>query len=247
MTRADRLRLLAIARGRGPADLCLLEGPKAVRDALPTGAVVEVWIREEAEDSLGRLARERGLPVGTGRARDFERLGRTVTPQGAVAVIRDPARPLADLAALPGLLLWLDGVQDPGNVGALFRSAAAFGAAGVLAGAGSAAPVGAKALRASAGTALRLPFARDDAERIAAAVAGRPVWLLDTGGADLFAAGPAPERLVLVLGSEGHGAGAAARAAAARTVAVPIRPEVESLNVAVAGSVALAWLLRSAA
>jgi tRNA G18 (ribose-2'-O)-methylase SpoU len=131
-------------------------------------------------------------------------------------------------------------------VGAVVRSAAAFRASGVLVGEGTADPLGPKALRASAGTALHVPFARGSTEALlsAARAAGYATWLLDGGGADLFARRERPARLLLAVGSEGRGAGAAVAAAAVERVGIPIAPEVESLNAAVAAALATAFLAR---
>src|SRR5207247_1810367 len=129
----------------------------------------------------------------------------TIAPQGALAVVSDVATSPAALLAARGLVLLLDRVQDPGNVGAVFRVAAAFSAAGVLVAEGSADPLRQKALRASAGTALVVPFARAPLAACLAAAGevGRPVWLLDTDGDDVFSIGSAPVSVVLAVGSEG--------------------------------------------
>lgn len=250
LSRAQRQRLVEIARGRSDEPLRLLEGKKAVLDALALGVVAEVWALRalaEGEDAKLKAATERaGLTLGEANAEDVARVAETQSPQGVFALVRDTAEPLERVAARPGLLVWLDGVQDPGNVGAAVRAAAAFGAAGLVAGAGTADPLGGKALRASAGMALRLPFARaaQGAVAPALALARREAWLLDGDGRDVFAVADAPAGLVLVLGSEGSGASPEGRAAARETVGIPIRAGVESLNAAMALGIALAVLAR---
>lgn len=246
MTTAQRARLQAIAKGRADEPVFLLEGPRAVHDALRAGVVAELWLRTidgvVGDEDLRTEARALGVPVGLGAGKDFERLGKTVTPQGVLAVVRDTARPLDEVAALPGMLLWLDGVQDPGNVGAIVRVAVAFGAAGILVGAGSAHPLGLKALRASTGLALQVPFARADSDAIVAALAARPIWVLERGGDDVFALGDVPTDLAFVVGAEGRGPGPEAQAAAARAIGIPIRAGIDSLNAAVATGIACAAL-----
>ena len=245
MTTAQRRRLQDIARGRGDEGLFLLEGPRAVQDALAAGHVAELWLREidgRVDEDLRALARSHGVPVGEGGPKDFERLGKTVSPQGALALVRDTERPLGEVAALPGMLLWLDGVQDPGNVGAIVRVAVAFGASGLLVGEGSAHPLGLKALRASTGLALRVPFARATPDAIVAALGERPIWVLERGGDDVFALGPVPSSLAFVVGAEGRGPGPEAQAAAARAIGIPIAEGVDSLNAAVATGIACAAL-----
>ncbi|MDJ0521231.1 MAG: TrmH family RNA methyltransferase [Planctomycetota bacterium] len=248
LSRAQRQRITAIARGRSEEPLFVLEGRRAVRDALRAGYVAELWLRAglpaDVAAELRADAHAADTPVGEGSAADFDRLPGTVTPQGVLALVRDTSRPLPEVASLPGLLLWLDGLQDPGNVGAVVRVAAAFGAAGLLVSEGGAHPLGLKALRASAGLALRLPFARAEDEAIAAAVGERPVYLLERDGDDVFAVEHVPGDYVLVVGSEGRGPGAAARGVCTRTLGIPIATDVDSLNAAVAAGIAVAALRR---
>jgi RNA methyltransferase, TrmH family len=248
---AGRRRLEDVLRRR--ADGFLLEGRKAIADALARGdvAVREVWIVEggdpAAASDLAEAAAARRVPVGIASERDLGALSETVTPQGALALVADAARPAADLLATArGPVLLLDRVQDPGNVGAILRVAAAFRAGGVLVGEGTADPLGPKALRASAGTALLVPFARGGTQDLlrAAAAAGYATWLLEGGGADLFALRERPARLLLAVGSEGSGASEAVASAATARIGIPIAPEVESLNAAVAAAVAAAHLSR---
>ena len=235
----------------------LLEGRKAVLDALSrsTVRVREVWVAEGADaellDALDHAARGRATSVGLAPARELERASDTVTPQGVLAVADDVAWQPADLVrGARGPLLLLDRVQDPGNVGAVVRVAAAFGASGILVGEGTADPLGAKALRASAGTAVAIPFARGPLAALlpVLAAASVPVWLLDGAPApagassSVWDAPPAPKIFVLAVGSEGRGPSDELRQAAARTVFIPISPTVESLNAAVAVGIAAALL-----
>jgi tRNA G18 (ribose-2'-O)-methylase SpoU len=146
----------------------------------------------------------------------------------------------------PRLILVLDALVDPENVGAIFRNALAFGADGVLLSPGCADPLARKAIRASSGGTLRLPFALVDpwpADLMSLSASGYQVVALALDGADeLRALGrthPVFPRLALLLGNEGHGLSAAARAFAAVTVRIAMAPGVDSLNVATAGGIAL--------
>ena len=239
---AGRDRLDAASRRDGSA--FLVEGRKHVADVLARGLVPvrEVWLADDLEPILV-AAESRRIPVGVASARDLEKFADAVTPQGVLAIADDPSYGLPNLVrGARGPLLLLDGVQDPGNVGAILRVAAAFGAAGVLVAEGSADPLGAKALRASAGAALSIPFARGSAAacRDALEQAGCPLWLLEgeapgqKGGVDLFETTPPPGVFALAVGNEGRGASAPIAAAARVRVSIPIAPGVESLNAAVA-------------
>jgi TrmH family RNA methyltransferase len=254
---AGRDRLEAASKRDGSA--FLVEGRKHVADVLARGLVPvrEVWLADDLSLELVEpilvAAESRRIPVGVASARDLEKFADAVTPQGVLAVADDPSYGLPNLVrGARGPLLLLDGVQDPGNVGAILRVAAAFGAAGVLVAEGSADPLGAKALRASAGTALTIPFARGSAAacRDALEQAGCPLWLLEgeasdqRGVIDLFEATPPPGVFALAVGNEGRGASAPIAAAARVRVSIPIAPGVESLNAAVAVGIACAFLLR---
>jgi len=254
---AGRTRLLSAARREGSA--FLIEGRKHVADAVTGGRVPlrEVWISDESTpeqvDALLAAAASRGIPVGVAPARELDKLADAVTPQGVIAVADDPARSPASLVReTKRPLILLDGVQDPGNVGAILRIAAAFSAGGVLIAEGSADPLGAKALRASAAAVLQVPFARGSAAacRDAIEAGGLALVVLDgaTQGApgvtNLFDLAPPTEPFVLAVGSEGRGASAPILAAARRRVSIPIAPGVESLNAAVAVGIAAAYLMR---
>jgi TrmH family RNA methyltransferase len=165
----------------------------------------------------------------------FRAATQTVTPQGAIAIARvDEASPseaieAANRAGWP--LLVLDRVQDPGNVGAIARTAAAAGAPVLAVLPGTADPYGPKAVRASAGNVFRLKVARvhwkDLAELDGYGAAA-------TGGAPLTEA-PIESAGMIVLGSEAHGLSRKDL----KLVTVPLTEGVESLNVAAAAALIL--------
>lgn len=177
-----------------------------------------------------------------------EKLAGVQSNQGVFAVLEMPCLSFADLPQT-GRFLALERVQDPGNVGALVRSAAAFGFDGVVLSPGCADVFGAKVLRASMGAVGRIPVIT---------VPNLPDALtqLDSQGVACIAAAldnsrslgeftqDYPNGACLVIGSEGQGLSAAALAACADAVRIPISDMVESLNASVAGSVLL-WHFRS--
>lgn len=168
----------------------------------------------------------------------FNSLGTTDTPQGVIAIgragLEEPADARAAAEAGEWPLIVLDGVQDPGNVGAIARSAAAAGAPALLVLPGSADPFGPKAIRASAGHVFNLVVASgtwddvSDLEPLGAATGGEPL------AAEILS-GPG----AVVFGSETHGL-----SREIRTVAIPMAAGVESLNVAAAAAILLFELRR---
>ena len=176
-----------------------------------------------------------------------EKLAGTKSSQGVFALLQAPAPPTHLLHSAHRLLA-LEGVQDPGNVGTLLRSAAAFGFDGVLLGPGCAAPFAPKTLRASMGAAGRLPvLVVSDLPAALTALRGRGVTCL---AAALYHSRPLdevgtdfPGGVCLVIGSEGQGLTDAAVAACDAAVRIPMTDLVESLNAGVAGSVLL-WQFR---
>ena len=142
----------------------------------------------------------------------------------------------------------LDGVTDPRNLGAVVRSAAAFGAHGVLLPQRRSAGITAVAWRTSAGTATRIPVAR--ATNLVRALrdaksAGLTVLGLDTEGAtSIDELSVATDPLVIVVGAEGRGLSRLVRATCDLAVSIPMAPAVESLNASVAAGVVLAEVAR---
>jgi len=161
---------------------------------------------------------------------------------------RLPPRALAEFASATRLVI-LEGVNNPDNVGGLFRSGAALGADAVLLGPGTGDPLYRKAVRTSMGAALWLPFAHvdpwPDALRRVRDL-GFVIAALSPAGSvtlDAFAAGiPADARIALMAGAEGAGLSGAAIAAADAVLRIPVHPRSDSLNVVVAVSIALARL-----
>ncbi|MBI1339144.1 RNA methyltransferase [bacterium] len=175
--------------------------------------------------------------------------------RGVLALARriaaDDAGALLAAAGPEALILGLVGLSNHDNVGACFRNAAAFGADAVLLDAGSCDPLYRKAIRVSAGTVLSTPFARGGSggDMIdALSRAGFETWALSPGGAAALPDLAPPARLAIILGAEGPGL-PPDLLARTRSVRLPIREGVDSLNVATAGALALAharWSRRPA-
>ena len=241
-------KLARSAAFRGGENAFFAEGLKLCTDlavACPLKVIYYTAAALEKTPALENLGRENYLV----EEHVAEKLAEGASHQGVFGVFERPAARFEDLP-VPGRLLALERVQDPGNVGALLRSAAAFGFEGVLLSPGCADPFGPKALRASMGAAARLrvvqtPHLPDALAALrqkgvtalaAALYNSRP---LDEVPAEL------PGGVCLVIGSEGQGLTDAAVAACSAAVRIPITDKVESLNAGVAGSVLL-WHFREA-
>ncbi|MGH7557474.1 MAG: TrmH family RNA methyltransferase [Gemmatimonadota bacterium] len=246
-----RLRLLArlgTRAGRDREGLYLLEGRRAIEDALRRGDRLRFVVAAPDAEPLvkdwsaaGRL--DPSIEAFVARTAELERVADTRTPQGLIAVGEMPDLSLATLPADPGrVLLLVDGVQDPGNLGTLLRTLAAVGGRAAILCHGTVDPYNPKALRGAAGLTPVLDVAAHVATGEAVEWCAEreiPIVLLETGSPDLFHASLPTGSLVLVVGSEGRGTSPALGDHAALKVGLPMRGEVDSLSVAVAGSVAL--------
>ncbi|MGZ4602551.1 MAG: TrmH family RNA methyltransferase [Kineosporiaceae bacterium] len=234
--------------------LYLAESDKVIRRALDAGhAPRSLLLSDRWLEPLAPLVERvlhAGAPVFTGPPALLESITGFNVHRGAIAAMHRPALPppWAVLRAARRVVV-LEDVVDHTNVGAAFRSVAGLGADGVLVTPRCADPLYRRAVRVSMGTVFQVPWTRTgpwpqgvgvlrDAGFTVAALALHP----DAVPLDRLAAEP-PERLALVLGTEGDGLAATTVAAADLAVRIPMRGGVDSLNVAAATAVAL-WALR---
>jgi TrmH family RNA methyltransferase len=241
-------RLRALKERGTDGDLCLLEGPTLVVEALAASvAVLEAAASPRAEATpTGALAlarlRERGVPVLRMTAPLLQSLSETETSPGLVAVARRPAFDEARIFRGTPLVLVVEGVQNPGNLGGLLRTAEAAGATGALLAAGTADPFSWKALRGSMGSAFRLPLRAglSTEEALDAALArGLAVFATAAGGERRYDETDLRGPTALVVGSESRGLSPAALRRAKARLRVPLASPVESLNVGVAAALVL--------
>jgi TrmH family RNA methyltransferase len=210
---------------RDHASEIVIEGPKAVEDAIRFGWKPLVVARR-GETLTAEL---------------FDSLASTRTPQDVLGLFERP--PSRDVFADPAsIVVALDAVQDPGNVGTIVRLAAAFDCAGVALLPGCADAYAPKAIRASAGAILSVNVADVAAHELVGSG-----WLLFFADATGDRVDPPPRRAVLIFGNEGAGVSPALRVAA-KPIAIPMSSRVESLNVAASAAILLArsYALRAA-
>jgi 23S rRNA (guanosine2251-2'-O)-methyltransferase len=258
-TRTDSRRGPDTRRGAPPEEV--VAGRNAVLEALRAGVpAVGLYLatgleRDERVDEIRELAGDIDVPVFDRGRSELDRLAGAAPHQGVVLHARpfdylhpDDLLRRAQESTAPPLLVALDAVTDPHNLGAIARSAAAFGADGLLIPERRAAGVGPAAWKASAGTLARLPVAR--AGNLVRALksyaeAGLMLAGLDGNGEiDLEALELAVGPLVLVVGAEGRGLSRLVAEACDVTVRIPLAGAVESLNASVAAGIALAEIGR---
>ena len=225
---------------------CVAETPHLLEEALRSRCQVkQALAAESARDRLPRLA---GSKLAILPDELLQRVSGTEASQGVIALVEPPEWKLPELFQAPALVVVLDGLQDPGNAGAIVRAAEAFGATGAIFLKGTASPFNPKTLRASAGSLFRVPFvygmepttARAALEQnrvtLYAAVPSRPgVPVNAVADADLTAP------CAFVVGNEGRGV-SGQWSGVARSVCVPVSiptMAVESLNAAMAAGILL--------
>lgn len=231
----------------------MLEGPHLLAAASEAGLSLEYVLA--TIDFLGspegaRLKENLGDTVIESIAEDvLQAVSDTDSPRGVVGVASLKRCGVEVLPLRPkGVYLYVDSLQDPGNLGALVRSAEAFAVAGVALAPGSVHPNHPRALRASAGSLLRLPVAvgveADALSRHLGPIAPRWAVLTPRGGRPV-ARDPAGDTLIVAVGAEGPGLSPQVDRLAEVRFTLAIDPRVESLNATVAASIALYELARS--
>ena len=227
----------------------MVEGVRSVEELLRSrlairGVIVAPSLAAHERGAALRTAIETtGVPTLEVSDRELEDAAATESPQGVLAVASIPEHDLASLTlAERARILVLDGVQDPGNVGTLVRTAAAFGVAATVAMPGTVDFWNGKVVRSSMGALFSHPTATLAWTELDAFLAARaiPLWGAAAGGVALDSIDRARvRRLAIVVGNEGAGLSPDALQRVERSVAIRIEPAVESLNVAVAAGILL--------
>ncbi len=248
LTHADRKRYAGLhrAKGRRGEGAFLLEGTRSITAALDSGAdVLDLLIAPSVDPDLHLRLRGSDIRLIEGTERDVADASVVQTHQGAIARVRIPNVDEALLTDAARILV-LDGIQDPGNVGTLIRTAAWFGMDAVVSDRDTADFWAPKTVRSTMGGIFDIPLARLDdltsflrnraetGEVVGAAMGGVAVGQWSPG-----------ERCVLVMGSEGSGLSASVERRLTQRVHIPGdagRRGTESLNVAVAGGIVMARL-----
>jgi RNA methyltransferase, TrmH family len=225
-----------------------IEGPHLIEEAVRPGSRGEIRSVLVAEGGAGKLrALIERLPPETEIAEVpaaiFRQIARTETPQGIAALAEFPPADLESIAAeRNALLLVACGVQDPGNMGTMLRSAQALGATGLVTLKGTVSPFNPKAVRASAGAIFHLPVhAALEADEVFAKLRKRGVRLLAAERESPSSASDFDLRgaVALLIGREGSGLEPAIAKRADVFLSIPLRPGSDSLNASVAAGIFL--------
>jgi TrmH family RNA methyltransferase len=229
----------------------LIEGVRLTEDALRAGIVPALVFYTVAMTESERCAalleslRAAGAPVEEVSEALMPAITDTVTPQGIAAIVPFVERPPSPDS---DLVLVVDGLSDPGNLGTLLRTAEAAGLGQVILAPRTVDVYSPKVVRAAMGAHfhLALTVARTWAD-VAGALAGFPTWVADVQAAFPYYAVDWTGRAALIVGSEAHGPGDDARRLATGTVGIPMPGPAESLNAAVAAAIILFEALRQRA
>lgn len=237
--------LVKKAKERKRQGLFVVEGARIVREA-PLGWLEEIycsesfWNRPEAESVFGQL---RGLPVPVTKLSDsvYKSVSDTQTPQGILGVVRMPVYQLSDLLRVsPPLLLVLEGIQDPGNLGTIFRTGEAAGVTGLIMSRTTVDLFNPKTIRSTMGSIYRMPFVvAEDLQETVSSLAER--------GISFYAAHLRGEKNYdrldyrgpcgFLIGNEGNGLSDEMVRCAESCLRIPMQGQVESLNAAVSAAV----------
>jgi len=244
--RLKELRRALSHPGRGEGGLAGIEGPNLIEEAIRSGVTIRtVFVAEESQQLVDRLPLDLDAEILLLPRELLLSALATETPQPIAALIEPPDWTWAHLLGshhkhVP-LVVVLAGLQDPGNLGTILRSAEAFGAAGIVSLPGTVNEWNPKAVRASAGSVFRLPLitATVDDCWMQLRAAGVKIWTTALEGAEAADSIDLAHPTAILIGNEGKGVPAEIAAQADGAITIPCPGPVESLNASVAASVLL--------
>lgn len=221
-----------------------IEGEHLVGEAMASGlSIAAVFVQRGSESLLDRLDLPEAVEILALPEDIFNSAVRTETPQGIAALVAPPAFTLDKVLAADttALVVVSAGLQDPGNLGTLIRSAEALGATGLVMLPGTVSVYNQKTLRASSGSVFRLPCVSSKSEELFAALFARKITALAAVASEGEPVAQCDLTLpsALILGNEGNGIPEEVLRLASKRVTIPTPGPVESLNAGIAGSILL--------
>lgn len=232
-------RLLSDRRFRYAEGAYVVEGTRWMRELAAASIrpralyVTAAWSESDEGSALMAQLGGAATPVSDSV---MAAMSDTETAPGALAVVEMTSRPWP---AAPSLVMILDAVANPGNMGTILRAASAAGADGALLGPGCVDPYNPKVIRGSMGAITRLPARAATWDEIGELAAGLAVWLAVARDGVDYATVDWRRPSAILIGGEAHGTGAAAERIATGRVTIPMRDPTESLNAALAAGVLL--------
>lgn len=223
------------AKARRKENRIVLEGVRLVADAVEAGVKLEFVLYNSESDLLARLFRA-NVPCFEVNDAIMREISDTQTPQGIIAVV---PLPRATLPELPSLVLLLDAVADPGNLGTILRTAAAAAVEVVILLPGCVDPYNPKVLRSGMGAHFRLPISTLTWEQVSAHYPDLPMYVADAEGDLAYYEVDWQQAAGVIIGGEARGAREQAYAQARATITIPMGNQFESLNAAMATAVIL--------
>ncbi len=244
--RLKELRRALAKPPREAGDLAGIEGPNLVAEALRTGLRLQcIFVAEEKRSLLDEFSFAPETEILLVPRALLDSVLETEMPQPVAALVEAPAwnwnAVLPHKNGAAPLVIVLAGLQDPGNLGTILRSAEAFGASGAVSLPGTVSEWNAKAVRASAGSVFRVPLVSATAEECIARLreSGVRLWTTAVHGAKAIARVDLAAPVALIIGNEGNGVPAELAARTGGALTIPCPGQIESLNAAVAASVLL--------
>ncbi len=230
------VRSLYHRRSRQRERRFIVEGGRLIEEALRAGVVPAlVFYTENARPLLEKMP-DSTAGIWSVSADVMRTISDTVTPQGILAVV-----PFVELAppSQPGLILVVDGVRQPGNLGTILRAAEAAGVGWAIVAPGTVDIYNPKVVRGAMGAHFRLPISALSWPQLKKALEGRPVFLASPRAEKMYHQIDWTGPTALIVGGEAEGAGREAERLADERIAIPMQGGAESLNVAMAATVIL--------
>jgi len=242
-------------KGRDKQGQFIIEGVHLVQEALGSDAEVETVVyaaerQHELPAGMLEQAADAGIECVAVSGQVLVKCTDTLTPQAVFAVLRklrwEPSDLLDEAGREPGLVVVIDGMQDPGNLGTMIRSADAVGATGVLLGKGTVDLYNPKTVRSTMGSMFHLPVAHGDLQTVLPQAAAQGIAVITTslqGESDCYGF-DFRQPVWFVIGNEGQGVSPEVSALTTEHIRIPMRGRAESLNAAMAGTVVLFEAMR---
>jgi len=236
--------LLGRAKERREANAFVVEGVRLAEEALNSNWSFQFVLYSDRLNERGlhlvKTLEDKGIEIENVESGLLQSLSETETSQGILAVLEDSRLPFPDAL---NFILIPDQIRDPGNLGTLFRTAAAAGVQAVIIPPETADPFAPKVVRSGMGAHFRLPVHSMTWDDIREQTKELQVYLADTAGKSFWET-DLRQPLALIIGGEAEGASEAARRLATQKISIPMSGNVESLNAGVAGSVLMFEVMR---